>query len=318
MTRGEGLLRDMLEAVLGRPIRGVTIAESAISGDQPDRKQIILDIHAKLDDGSAVDIEMHRQMRVLRDTLIARFIYYLSRTHSNQLVHGDDYGQLRPTVLILWLVEPLFPVIDRLHLVFEMNEHWAGVAFGDHLTLHVIQLSKLFSSNPSNHPADNDRIRLWARFFMATEDAEFDQLAAEDPIMAVAVKTLDELSFDPEFYRQARTRREEKILYQMDLAAIRSEGMLQGERKGMLQGERKGMLQGERKGMLQGERKGMLQGKREMLLELLLELLEQRFGPLSSSTRAQVDAAASEQLRAWSRRVLTAMNLDDVFAASSC
>ena len=333
LTRGEGLLRDMLQAVLGRPIGGMTIAESAISGDQPDRKQVILDIHAKLDDGSAVDIEMHRQIRVLRNTLIARFMYYLSRTHSNQLVHGDHYGQLRPTVLILWLVEPLFPAIDRLHLVFKMNENWAGVAFGDDLTIHVIQLSKLFSPNPSNHVADNDRLRLWARFFMAAEDAQFDQLAAEDPIMAVAVKTLDELSQDPEIYRQARTRREEKILYQMDLAASRSEGerkgllegerkgLLEGERKGLLEGERKGLLEGERKGLLEGERKGLLEGERKGLLEgkreLLLELLEQRFGSLSPAARARVDTAEPEQLRAWARRVLTAENLEEVFAASA-
>ncbi|MEM9456853.1 MAG: Rpn family recombination-promoting nuclease/putative transposase [Myxococcota bacterium] len=294
LTRGEGLLRDMLQAVLGRPIAGVTIAESAISGDQPDRKQVILDIHAKLDDGSAVDIEMYRQIRVLREILIARFVYYLSRTHSNQLVHGDHYGQLRPTTLILWTVEPLFPAIDHLHLFFTMNEPWARVAFGDHLTIHVIQLSKLFSSAPSHPVGDHDRLRLWARFFMATEDAQLDQLAAEDPIMAVAVKTLDQLSQDPEICRQARTRREEKVLYQMDLDASWSEG--------------------ERKGLLEGERKGLLEGKREMLLELLLEQLEQRFGPLLPATRAQIDAAASEELRAWARRVLTADNLEEVLA----
>ena len=172
---------------------------------------------------------------------------------------------------------------------------------------HVVQLSKLFSSNPSNHVADNDRLRLWARF-MATEDAEFDQLAVEDPVMAVAVKTLDELSQDPEIYRQARTRHEEKILYQMDLAASRSEGLLEGERKGMLAGKRKGMLAGKREGLLEGKR----EGKRE----LLLDQLEQRFGPLPPATRPRIDAAAPEQLRAWARRVLTATTLDDVLAVS--
>ncbi|MEM9457112.1 MAG: hypothetical protein AAGF11_23240, partial [Myxococcota bacterium] len=155
------------------------------------------------------------------------------------------------------------------------------------------------------------RLRLWARFFMATEDAQFDQLAAEDPIMAVAVKTLDELSQDPEIAHLARVRRHEERFYTMSLAASRSEGLSEGERKGLLEGERKGLLEGERKGLLEGERKG----KREMLLELLLEQLEERFGPLPPATRAQIDAAASEQLRAWARRVLTANNLEEVLAA---
>ncbi|MEM9463652.1 MAG: hypothetical protein AAGF11_56465, partial [Myxococcota bacterium] len=135
------------------------------------------------------------------------------------------------------------------------------------------------------------------------EDAQFDQLAAEDPIMAVAVKTLDELSQDPQIAHLARVRREEERFYQMSLDASRSEGVLEGLSEGMLEG----LLEGERKGLLEGERKG--------LLELLLELLEQRFGPLPPTTRAEIDAAASEQLRAWARRVLTANNLEEVLAA---
>ncbi|MEM9458914.1 MAG: DUF4351 domain-containing protein [Myxococcota bacterium] len=63
--------------------------------------------------------------------------------------------------------------------------------------------------------------------------------------------------------------------------------------------------------MLEGER----EGKREMLLKLLLDQIEQRFGPLPPATRARIDAAASEPLRAWARRVLTATTLDDVLAA---
>ncbi|MEM9461713.1 MAG: hypothetical protein AAGF11_46550, partial [Myxococcota bacterium] len=145
--------------------------------------------------------------------------------------------------------------------------------------------------------------RLWARFFMATEDAQFDQLAAEDPIMAVAVKTLDELSQDPGIAHVARVRRHEERYYTMSLAASRSEGLSEGLLEGLLEGERKGLLAGERKGLLEGRR------------EMLFEQLEQRFGPLPPTTRAQLNAAASEQLRAWARRVLTAANLEEVLAA---
>ena len=48
---------------------------------------------------------------------------------------------------------------------------------------------------------------------------------------------------------------------------------------------------------------------------MLLELLELRFGSLSDDTQARVDAADPPQLRAWTRQVLTAKTLDDVFAA---
>jgi hypothetical protein len=42
--------------------------------------------------------------------------------------------------------------------------------------------------------------------------------------------------------------------------------------------------------------------------------LEQRFGPLSEAVIARLDAADADQLLAWSRRVLDAHTLDEVFA----
>jgi len=42
--------------------------------------------------------------------------------------------------------------------------------------------------------------------------------------------------------------------------------------------------------------------------------LAQRFGPLSDAVIARLDAADVDQLLAWSRRVLDARTLDDVFA----
>jgi predicted transposase/invertase (TIGR01784 family) len=58
--------------------------------------------------------------------------------------------------------------------------------------------------------------------------------------------------------------------------------------------------------------RGRAQGRREMLLDVL----RQRFGELPGATVAQVAAAGLEELQAWSKRMLTAPRLDDVFAGS--
>ena len=58
-----------------------------------------------------------------------------------------------------------------------------------------------------------------------------------------------------------------------------------------------------------GREQGREQGQRDMLLDLLSE----RFGVLPDSAVARVTAAGLEQLRAWSKRVLKAPTLDDVF-----
>ncbi len=65
------------------------------------------------------------------------------------------------------------------------------------------------------------------------------------------------------------------------------------------------------RGRAQGLKQGLEVGRREMLLDLLRE----RFGELPGATVAQVTAAGLDELQAWSKRMLTAPRLDDVFVA---
>ena len=64
--------------------------------------------------------------------------------------------------------------------------------------------------------------------------------------------------------------------------------------------------------MERGREQGLKQGRREMLLDLLRE----RFGVLPDAVAARVTAAGLAELQAWSKRVLTARGLDDVFAGN--
>jgi len=103
---------------------------------------------------------------------------------------------------------------------------------------------------------------------------ELDQLASEDPIMALAKHTLEELSLDPETYHLPRARDDAEKLYRVALATSRAEGEAR----------------------------------------ILLKLLELRFGPLSDATRARVEEATLKRLDVWAERVLTATTLDEVLA----
>lgn len=64
------------------------------------------------------------------------------------------------------------------------------------------------------------------------------------------------------------------------------------------------------RGREQGIKQGVELGRREMLLDLL----RQRFGALPEAVVARVTAAGGTALQAWSKRVLTAAGLDEVFA----
>lgn len=270
LIREPELLRHMLEGVLQRPMESLEIIDRDLPGELPANKDIELDVRVRLGDGSRADVEM--QIR-LTAALGSRLVFYVARDYSSQLARGGRYEDLTPSVVVAWLVDPLFPDLHRFHCDFELLELHTHVPFGGQLAIHVLQLSELGSS-PA--PGEDARVHRWARFLIATSDEELEQLASEDPIMSLAKQTLEELSQDPDVGRLAREREEARALYQIDLAT--------------------------------SKRLGKAEGK----AELLLEQLGERFGPPSDATRARIASATSEQLHAWAKRILTAATLDDV------
>lgn len=275
LTRERVLLGDMLEGVLGRPVGLPTLVDAAIPGERKDDKGIAFDIRATLEDGSRADVEM--QLRAPW-TLASRLVYYFARDYSTQLRRGEGYELLTPTSLVVWVVEPLFPELERRHSIFELHERHTNMLFSEHLSIHLLQLSKPPVSSPYRLPCYDAKVERWARFFSADDDAELDQLAAENPIMHLATRTLDELSQDPEVRRRALEREDEIKLYKIDLLGSRLEGRAEGR------------------------------------AEVLLELLRHRFGHLSDALRARVEKGTLVQLETWVARALTAATLDEVLA----
>lgn len=67
-------------------------------------------------------------------------------------------------------------------------------------------------------------------------------------------------------------------------------------------------------GRRKGRQEGRQQGRQEGEAAVLLRQLDKRFGHLSPAVRKRVEAAKADQLLLWADRILTAANLDDVFA----
>lgn len=59
----------------------------------------------------------------------------------------------------------------------------------------------------------------------------------------------------------------------------------------------------------QGRAEGRLEGERQMLIRLL----DMRFGPLSDRYRTRIEAADETLLTRWSARLWTAHKLQDIF-----
>lgn len=279
----------MLESVLGRPIRNLKLLDTEVRGDMIDDKRVIFDIRAVIDD-ARIDVEMQIHAH---QALIPRFVFYCTQEHSSQLTRGNTYKELVPTIVIVWLVQPIFDTIHKLHSIFELRERDTHVLLSDQLAIHVLQLSQLASAPPGEDeefeyyvPTEYAlAVERWARFLLAN-DAEMEQLASEDPTMSIAKQNLDKLSQDPDVQRSARKREADIYFYNVELATSREEG----------------------------EKKGIEKGEKKYATQMLANLLQLRFRDLPESTRLRIEKASVDQLKSWTERVLTASTLDEVFA----
>lgn len=77
--------------------------------------------------------------------------------------------------------------------------------------------------------------------------------------------------------------------------------------------EEKAEARGEARGRAEGEARGRAEGEARGRAELLLKLLQLKFGALSDAAIARVRAASTDELDRWGERVLTAEALDDVW-----
>lgn len=75
------------------------------------------------------------------------------------------------------------------------------------------------------------------------------------------------------------------------------------------EGRQQGILLGEQRGRQEGIQMGLLTGRQQTLAELLAE----RFGPLDEATRQRLASASLDELKNWSRRILSAQSLEEVF-----
>lgn len=82
------------------------------------------------------------------------------------------------------------------------------------------------------------------------------------------------------------------------------------EQQGIEKGWREGRQEGRQEGLQEGLQKGKLEGE----MDLLLRLLEWRFGVVSETINARVKQADSPTLQLWSKRILTAQTIEEVFA----
>ena len=270
---------DLLVALINdlRPdlpdITAVEVLNPTIDADELQGKYIILDVLARDAEGHQYNVEM--QVRRY-NAWGQRSAYYLARMLGQQLAIGEEFGDLKAAVGIHLLDFDLFDATaEQRHQAVWRFEMRDGEQ--PDVTLgNELQLNLVELKKADRLGHAFGPLADWVTFFEHwREDSRMAEIN-HAPVQE-AVSRVRELSADEEARRLAFVR--ERVLH--DEATL----LRQAHEEGHQEGE----------------------------ADILLGLLEAKFGDLDEPTRERVQAADGGTLQRWSLRVLTATSLEEVF-----
>ena len=277
--RGRRALIGLLNAIL-KPASKITSVH-VLNPDIPkilvDDKGTVLDIHAKLADGTLLDIEMQMTSH---DALAKRALYYASRMYSSELNTGDSYTELRPVIVIFLVAQDLFSSRPNdFEVSFSLQQDDPGAAvFGElreQIQIKFFEISKAFRLWQERQlPADDISLGAWLGFLADPSSQAVQEACMSIPELKDAKRALEELSAQEEAREIARVREKSRLHFDSLMAEATAKGKAEGEAKGKAEGEAKGKAEGEAKGKAEGSKE-----KATLVLKALLSAPETKSLP---------------------------------------
>jgi len=246
------------------------------------KKLIVLDVLARDMEGRLFNIEMQTRPHM---ALPERLVFYLARVLVDAFEARGDYSQIPPVIGIALLNFDLFPMSERAVWRFELRDpEEPAVVFDSPLSLNVLEMPKaerLAQSAPSKIPEALADWLLWFRH----SDEENIMRQIQTPEVHQAHQRLHNLSQNPQAWADA-AQRESALSMEATLLASAERGKVEAEARGEARGR----------------------------AAVLRDLLQIKFGELPSFIEERLQAAMPDQLAHWTKRVLTAETLEQVFS----
>jgi predicted transposase/invertase (TIGR01784 family) len=208
--KNESILRSLLSGVMtdiGQPpVANATVKNPINIQEFPVDKQIRLDVLVKDELGAIYDVEVQREKH---DDVFERMLHYWGETYSSQIQRGENYNLLRPMRSIIITEFPVFPLLKRLHAVFELRSREnPDVLFSDHCQIHVLRLCDLLRnlSGLDQFGGDLQRwMQLWV-FGSKLEESKMSAMLQESPPVLAAYEEYKQLSANEEMREKVRAR----------------------------------------------------------------------------------------------------------------
>lgn len=223
-----GILRDLLEAVLKVKIKNVQVLNAEIPKDILDEKSSILDIRAELDNKKIVDIEMQVNNE---GNIDKRSSLYMSKNIFTQLKIDEEYKELKASIVINILNFNRYKrnsYHSVAHMKFEQTRKEEFVDLGykneedmatDVLEMHFIELPKFIKKNPEA----KTKLEQWLWVIAGRED-KIEMSKLDNPEVKKAIELVEEIMTDPKEREIIEARKMAKFNYDTGIAYAKEEG----------------------------------------------------------------------------------------------
>ena len=252
MNGKEENLKGLLQVILKIKIESLNIENPELPMEYKKSKKGILDIRAKLANGTSVLIEMQVEDE---NNIGERAVFYLCKLYTNVLESGEQYDKLEKTIAI---IITNFSYYNRkeyhqiAHLKFEdcidaneiaeqiEDETSISKTITDKIELHIIDLKRFKQiKEPEGELAD------WLNLILGDEGG-IDMAIRRNKTIAKINQENIKLSADKNMQEEYWFIQKNKIIENTKLSVARNAGLHEGEKIGREAGEKIGREVGRR------------------------------------------------------------------------
>ena len=239
------LLNQFLPLDKDRKVQSVEILDPLLNSDKK-KKNPVLDLRVRLDNNTAVNIEMQS---ISKKNFRERILFYLAKLYTWNLQSGEDYRKLYPAYSLVFTNFTVFKEFSDYHSVFELrSEKHPTALFSRYLGVVLVELNKFNKEDLKNFDSKD----IWcyliknAKRITKRELSWISKRGADMKEAAVRIVKLSKEESDLMIEEAIEKNRRDKVA---ELEYAREAGQVQGRKQGLKEGRRKGIVQGMEKGM---------------------------------------------------------------------
>ena len=227
--KNEPILRSLLSGVMtdiGQPpVVKATVLNPFSLQEYAIDKRIILDVRVEDEAGTLYNVEVQR---ATHSDFLERMLYGWAKTYGSQLLWGEGYDELCPVRSIIITEFPIFPLLKRLHAVFELRAREnPDVLFSDQCQIHVLRLGDLLRNNLLGLDQFDLNLQRWMQFWAFGSKLGEDKMSTmlEDcPPVQEAYEEYKRFIADPVMRERVRARERFLDDQRLNLAGAKREG----------------------------------------------------------------------------------------------